>query len=64
MKIGNKEYPKFEEQLEDQAKELHYLRWIWATADFGPADGDVRDYLNERYKKETGKKVPEGWTEE
>lgn len=48
---------------EEQA-ELKYLRWFHGTADFGPADSDVRHYLNQQYEMETGVKVPEGYDEE
>lgn len=44
-----------------ESDELHYLRWFFANADFGPGDGDVRAYLNERYEEQTGRKVPDGY---
>ena len=46
---------------EEQQEELDYLRWFRSNADFGPGDGDVKDWLNEEYMKETGKKLPRGW---
>lgn len=47
-----------------QKAELEYLRWFFGNADFGPADGDVRYYMNERYTKQTGKPVPDGYSNE
>ena len=41
--------------------ELEYLQWVKANADFGPADSEVHDILNEQYERETGNKVPEEW---
>lgn len=46
-----------------EASELDYLKWFAANADFGPADGDVRDDLKNRFVKETGQRVPKGWDE-
>lgn len=45
----------------DRATELEYLKWFRIAADFGPADSDVKDYMNQRFIKETGKNIPEGW---
>ena len=45
----------------EQATELEYLRFFFSQADFGPADGDVRDWINECFIEETGKAVPEGY---
>lgn len=50
--------------MSDQATELEYLRWFWLNADFGPADSDVRDILNGKFYRETGRKVPDGYREE
>lgn len=47
-----------------RATELEYLKFFYSWADFGPADGDVRDYLNQRFTKETGKALPEGYDPE
>lgn len=41
--------------------ELEFLQWFYAEADFGPADGDVRAWMLERYTNVTGKPVPEGY---
>lgn len=44
-----------------RATELEYLRWFVQNADFGPADGDIRDMMRERFQQETGKLLPKGW---
>lgn len=41
--------------------EYDYLVWFVQYADFGPADGDVRDGMREHYESSTGKRVPKGW---
>jgi hypothetical protein len=43
------------------ATELAWLKWFCIEADFGPADGDVRMFLRQRFEEETGTLVPEGW---
>ena len=49
----------------EQATELEYLKWFYQEADFGPADSDVRDILDEAFVNETGKTLPKGYgTEE
>jgi len=45
----------------EKAPELEYLQWFYANADFGPADSDVRDILNEEFMEDTGKDLPEGY---
>lgn len=50
--------------MSKRATELEYLRWFYQNADFGPADGDVRIYLNEGFIAETGKSIPDGYGEE
>ena len=45
----------------EEATELEYLRWFHANADFGPADGDVRDIMDDDFRAETGKELPEGY---
>lgn len=45
----------------ERATELEYFKWFRLNADFGPAHGDVQQYLDERFMKETGKNLPEGW---
>ena len=44
-----------------RATELEYLTWFRQNADFGPADSDVKDAMNESFMEETGKNLPEGW---
>lgn len=41
-------------------KELEYLRFFYNIADFGPADSDVRDIINQEYVA-SGRKVPDGY---
>ncbi len=45
----------------ERATELEWLQWFHSWADFGPADGDVRDDLKRGFMKETGKSLPEGY---
>ena len=45
----------------EEATELEWLKWFCVYADFGPADGDVRQYLQDRFEQKTGKIVPKGW---
>ena len=45
----------------ERASELEYLKWFRLNADFGPADSDVIQGLNERFMRDTGKNLPEGW---
>jgi hypothetical protein len=46
-------------------KSWNLLRqWFYQYADFGPAEGDVRDYMNEMFKKKTGKELPKGYETE
>jgi hypothetical protein len=47
--------------MKDRATELEYLTWFRINADFGPADSDVKLYLDQRFMEETGKNLPEGW---
>lgn len=48
----------------EQASELEYLRWFFQNADFGPADSDVRDLLNQCFTRRTGKSLPDGYEPE
>jgi Ni,Fe-hydrogenase III small subunit len=41
--------------------EIEYLKWFAINADFGPAHGDVMVSLQEQYKEQTGKEVPDEW---
>jgi hypothetical protein len=44
------------------ASELDFLRWFYAAADFGPADGDVRaDMLRRFREKMGGAELPPGY---
>lgn len=47
-----------------RATELEYLKWFRIHADFGPADGDVKYLMNEQFVEQTGKDLPEGWSEQ
>ncbi len=47
----------------DADNELKYLRWFYANADFGPADDDVRQIMNEQYVREGGV-IPKGYDAE
>jgi hypothetical protein len=47
--------------MKERATELEYLKWFRCNADFGPADGDVQNSMNEQFKRDTGKLLPEGW---
>ena len=47
----------------DADNELKYLRWFYANADFGPADDDVRQIMNEQYVREGGV-IPNGYENE
>lgn len=44
----------------DADNELKYLKWFYENADFGPADSDVRYYLNKQFVKEGGT-IPKGY---
>lgn len=45
-----------EEDYEKLLLELDYLQYFYAEADFGPADSDVRQMMNEEYGE-----LPEGY---
>jgi len=47
--------------MRERATELEYLKWFRIHADFGPADSEVKDALDEMFMEETGKNLPEGW---
>lgn len=44
-----------------RATELEYLKWFRTNADFGPADGDVKELMDQAFLRESGKLLPEGW---
>jgi len=52
---------KKETNMRERATELEYLKWFRLDADFGPADSNVKDHMDERFMDETGKNIPEGW---
>lgn len=45
----------------EKATELEFLKWFFSYADFGPADGDVRDSMYAWFKRTTGKELPDGY---
>lgn len=45
----------------ERATELEYLKWFRLNADFGPAESDVIDSMNQRFMTIRGKNIPEGW---
>ena len=47
----------------DADNELKYLRWFYENADFGPAEDDVRQIMNEQYVREGGV-IPKGYENE
>jgi len=48
-------------ETKEKATELEYLKFFYLNADFGPAHGDAVYYMNEAFKKETGKELPAGY---
>lgn len=51
----------FMKQKRERATTLEYLEWFKLNADFGPADSDVHDAMDQRFMAQTGKNLPEGW---
>lgn len=49
------------QKTRERATELEYLKWFRVHADFGPADGDVKDHMDNEFMRVTGKNLPEGW---
>lgn len=47
-----------------QRAERQWLEWFFVNADFGPADGDVRQMLQEQYEKKTGQTIPPNYRQE
>ena len=47
--------------IEVSEEEYKYLVWFRRNADFGPASGDVVQYMHEDYEAETGCKIPKRW---
>lgn len=48
----------------ERATELEYLQYFYAVADFGPADEDIRYMIKQKFKEETGKELPIGYTDD
>jgi len=48
----------------ERATPLEYLEWIYLNMDFGPAHGDVMYGLQEGFKEDTGKDIPEEYVYE
>lgn len=46
---------------QERATELEYLTWFRCNAEFGPAEDDVIQIMNEQFRAETGKLLPVGW---
>lgn len=51
----------FEKEITPLKEELDYLRYFYETCDFGPADEDEREAIDNSYQLETGKSLPEGY---
>lgn len=51
----------FPESTPGEATELEYLSFFVRSADFGPADGDIRLMIQQEFEKKTGKRIPKGW---
>ena len=47
--------------MRERASELEYLRWYRINSDFGPAESEVTDKMNQDFIRETGKNIPKGW---
>lgn len=45
----------------ERATEFEFLSFFYGEADFGPADGDVRNIIKEAFVRSTGKELPEGY---
>lgn len=50
-----------QKKIFEMSERLEFLLWFYQYADFGPADSDVRHFLKERYKRDTGKQLPKGF---
>jgi hypothetical protein len=50
--------------MENEATELQFLKYFYLNADFGPADGDCRYYIKKGFMKDSGLKLPKGYTME
>jgi len=45
----------------ERSTELEYFKWFYHSADFGPADSDVRDEMQRRFIEEKKKNIPKGY---
>jgi hypothetical protein len=54
----------YRKEMAEAEAELEYLRWFKQHADFGPADGDVHQMLDDQYEANTGNQVPKNWRNE
>lgn len=48
----------------EKATELEWLQFFYSEADFGPADDDVRYYIEQDFINQTGKQLPDGYGRE
>lgn len=48
----------------EKATEIEFLKHFYQEADFGPADGDVRDSIKSHFEEKSGKKLPSGYERE
>lgn len=54
-------YQRARDAWVDALMERKWLIWFFQRADFGPADGDVRQMLQDQYEKETGLTIPKNY---
>ena len=47
--------------MTQRATELEWLKYFYNEADFGPAHEDVVSLIEDYFKQETGKELPEGY---
>lgn len=55
---------RISDQLEEAADEIEYLRYFFQQADFGPADSDVREFIDDAFRNEFNKDLPKGYQAE
>ena len=46
----------------ERATEIEYLKFFYGTADFGPADEDVRDIIRKQFILTHKKHIPKGYS--
>ena len=49
--------------MKEIATELEFLKWFYMECDFGPSHGDEMARMEENFKDETGKELPDGYGE-